>query len=102
MQDKWVAIIIGVVVMLLATIITILFTFQCNIPVTSNIMTNIPQDARLVAKIEIPNAAMDFCEEEGGGYMVYALETGGEQGLCVLSDTVCDAEAFYKGECIEE
>jgi len=102
MQDKWVAIIIGVVVMILAAIITILFTFQCRIPVTSKIAMNIPQDRMLVAKIEIPNPAMEFCEERGGGYAIYALESGGEQGLCVFADTVCDADAFYKGECIGE
>lgn len=101
MQDKWVGIIIGIVVMILATVITVLFTIQCRIPVTSQLATRIQSDSALTAKIEVPNPAMKFCEERNGGYVIYALESGGEQGLCVFSDSVCDADAFYKGECGE-
>lgn len=103
-HDKWIGISIGVVAMIIATGLTIMFGLRCN--VSENLAAQprtVPQTGNIgVASktIEIPNDAMRFCEDEGGGYIIYTAEDGTNQGLCVLEDTVCDADVLFEaGEC---
>jgi putative hemolysin len=49
--------------------------------------------------IEIPNDRMLYCEEQGGGYIIYTPIEGVEQGLCVFEDFVCDADELFAGLC---
>jgi putative hemolysin len=49
---------------------------------------------------QIPNPAAVYCEQQGGTIRIEMDETGGQRGICILTDGMeCDEWAYYRGEC---
>jgi putative hemolysin len=45
------------------------------------------------------NPASVFCEANGGRLTIEPGEEGGEVGVCVFEDSLCEEWAFFRGEC---
>ena len=51
-------------------------------------------------KVDVPNPASVYCEENGGELEIRDDDSGGQVGYCLFSDgSECEEWAFYRGEC---